>query len=73
MSLRQIIPELKKRRIRLALENHEYETSDELAAVMKRLDTPWIGLHFDFGNSMMAWEDPAQAAMKMAPYTITTL
>ena len=40
MSLRQIIPELKKRRIRLALENHEYETSDELAAVMKRLDTP---------------------------------
>lgn len=39
---------------------------------MKKLDTPWIGLHFDFGNSMMAWEDPAQAAMKMAPYTITT-
>ena len=72
MSLRQIIPELKKRRIRLALENHEYETSDELATVVKRLDTPWIGLHFDFGNSMMAWEDPAQAAMNMAPYTITT-
>ena len=72
MTLCQIIPELKKRRIRLALENHEYETSEELVQVMKKLNTPWIGLHYDFGNSMMAWEDPAQAARNMAPYTITT-
>ena len=72
MTLREIIPELKKRRIRIALENHEYEISDELVKVVQKLDSPWIGLHYDFGNSMMAWEEPARAAQNMAPYTITT-
>ena len=72
MTLREIIPELKKRRIRIALENHEYEISDELVKVVQKLVSPWIGLHYDFGNSMMAWEEPARAAQNMAPYTITT-
>lgn len=72
MELEKIIPELKKRRIRIALENHEYEISRELTDVMKKLNSPWIGLHYDFGNSMMAWEEPEQAAREMAPYTITT-
>lgn len=72
MELKKMIPELKKRRIKLALENHEYEISSELVEVMKKLDSPWIGLHYDFGNSMMAWEEPEQAAYHMAPYTVTT-
>ena len=71
-TFRQIIPELQKRRIKIGLENHEYETSEELVNVVKQLNTPWIGLHYDFGNSMMAWEDPEKAARNMAPYTVTT-
>lgn len=58
--------------VRIALENHEYETADELVEVIKKVDSPWIGLHYDFGNAMMAWEDPVEAAKKMAPYTFTT-
>lgn len=46
--------------------------SDELVKVVQKLDSPWIGLHYDFGNSMMAWEELARAAQNMAPYTITT-
>lgn len=72
VSLQKILPVLKKYRICLALENHEYETADELVDVVKKLNSPWIGLHFDFGNSMMAWEDPLEAAKKMAPYTLST-
>lgn len=72
VSLKRLIPVLKKYRIRLALENHEYETSDELVKVMEQVNSPWIGLHYDFGNAMMVWEEPVRAAEQMAPYTITT-
>lgn len=71
-SLKAIVPVLKKHRVRIALENHEYETADELVDVIRKVDSPWIGLHYDFGNAMMAWEDPVEAARKMAPYTFTT-
>ena len=70
--LNRIIPLLKKYRVKLALENHEYETSTELVEVVKKVNSPWVGLHYDFGNSMMAWEEPVTAAENMAPYTFTT-
>jgi len=72
VSLKAIVPVLKQYRVRIALENHEYETADELVEVIRKVDSPWIGLHYDFGNSMMAWEEPVEAARKMAPYTFTT-
>lgn len=72
VSMKKVIPLLKKYRIKLALENHEYETSEELVGVVKQLNSPWIGLHYDFGNAMMAWEEPVLAARNMAPYTFTT-
>lgn len=70
--VKKLIPLLEKYRIKIALENHEYETSEELVDVVKKIDSKWIGLHYDFGNSMMAWEEPVQAAENMAPYTLTT-
>lgn len=70
--LKNIIPELKKYRIKIALENHEYETSEELVKIIKEVNSVWVGLHYDFGNSMMVWEDPVKAAKNMAPYTYTT-
>ncbi|WP_101474818.1 MULTISPECIES: sugar phosphate isomerase/epimerase family protein [Fusobacterium] len=70
--LRRVLPLLKKYRIKLALENHEYETSEELVDVVKKIDSPWVGLLYDFGNSMMAWEEPVKAAENMAPYCFST-
>ena len=70
--LKNIVPELKKYRIKIALENHEYETSIEVIEIIKEVNSYWVGLHYDFGNSMMAWEDPVVAAEAMAPYTYTT-
>jgi sugar phosphate isomerase/epimerase len=72
VSLKACIPLCAKYRVKIALENHEYETSEELVDVVKKVNSPWIGLHFDFGNSMMVWEDPLKAAENMAPYTFTT-
>lgn len=70
--IKKLIPILKKYRIKLALENHEYETSTELVNVIKAINSPWVGLNYDFGNSMMAWEEPLDAVENMAPYTFTT-
>lgn len=70
--LKKIVPELQKYRIKIALENHEYEVSDEIIKIVEEVNSHWIGLHYDFGNSMMAWEDPVEAAKKMAKYTYTT-
>ena len=71
-NIKKVIPLLKKYRIRLAIENHEEETADEIIQIIKEVNSCWVGAHFDFGNSMMAWEDPVEAAKKMAPYTYTT-
>ncbi len=72
VSLKKILPVLQKYRIKLALENHEYETSFELVKIIKQLNSPWIRLLYDFGNSMMAWEDPNVAVKNMAPYVVST-
>lgn len=71
-SVRRIVPLLEKYRITLCLENHEYETSFELKSIIETIDSQWVKLLFDFGNSMMAWEDPKVAARTMAPYVAMT-
>ncbi|MBE2895117.1 sugar phosphate isomerase/epimerase family protein [Spirabiliibacterium falconis] len=70
--LKEIVPYLKKYRIKLALENHEHETSDEIINIIKAVNSIWVGAHCDIGNSMMAWEDPVAAVTALAPYTYST-
>ncbi|MFD0693444.1 sugar phosphate isomerase/epimerase family protein [Paenibacillus sp. GCM10027628] len=68
----QLVPLLKKYRIRLAVENHEEEIADEVIQMIKEVNSPWVGAHCDIGNGMMAWEDPVEAVRKLAPYAFTT-
>ncbi len=68
----QVVPMLKKYRIKLAVENHEEETADEVIKIIKEVDSPWVGAHCDIGNGMMAWEDPVEAVRKLAPFAFTT-
>lgn len=70
--IKKIIPLLKIHRIKLAIENHEDETADEIIDVIKGVDSIWVGAHTDIGNPMMAWEDPVEGVRKLAPYTFTT-
>ncbi|WHY15883.1 sugar phosphate isomerase/epimerase [Peribacillus frigoritolerans] len=64
--IKQIVPLLKKYRIKLAVENHEEELTDEVIQIIKEVNSPWVGAHCDFGNAMMAWEDPVEAVRKLA-------
>ena len=70
--IKKVVPLLKKYRIKLAIENHEEETSEDIIKIIKEVNSPWVGAHCDIGNSMMAWEDPVEAVRKLAPYAYTT-
>jgi len=70
--LRQILPMCADMGIRVAVENHEYETSQEVLEVVRRVDSEWVGTHVDTGNSMMVWEDPVAATAALAPYAASS-
>lgn len=70
-NIKSIIPLLKKYNIKLAIENHEYETSTELIGLINNIDDKNVGVLCDVGNSMMAWEDPINAVKSLAPYAIS--
>ena len=72
LDIRELVPLLKKYRIRLAVENHEHEISSEVLEVIRQVNSPWVGAHCDVGNGMMAWEDPVQAVTNLAPVTYCT-
>lgn len=70
--IKKLLPYLKEKNIHLAIENHECETSMEILSLIEQVDSPFVGANFDFGNSMMAWEEPLKAAENLSRYTITT-
>lgn len=70
--IRDIIPLCKRAGIRLAIENHEYETSAQVVKFVRALDSEWVGTLIDTGNMMTVWEDPAKAIAHMAPWAVST-
>ncbi len=55
----------------LALENHGgiTETADQLLAIVKRLDSPWLGINLDSGNFSKGG-DPYEQLARIAPYAV---
>ncbi|PAF49333.1 sugar phosphate isomerase [Helicobacter sp. 13S00401-1] len=70
--IKALIPLLEKANLRLAIENHEYQTSKEIISLLQRVNSERVKALFDFGNSMMCYEDPVTACKDMASFTITT-
>lgn len=58
--------------VKIAYENHEFESSQDVLRVVRQVDSEYVGAHVDTGNSMMVWEDPHQAVENMAPYAAST-
>jgi len=59
--LKKIIPLCEKHRIKIAIENHCTETMTEIMDLVNKLDSRWIGVLFDYGNSIPVYEDPMHA------------
>lgn len=77
--IRRAITHLKRLRraaegagIRIAIENHGDLTTDELVRIVREVDSPWVGICLDVGNSLLTLEDPLPAIRKMAPLAVTT-
>lgn len=55
--------------LRYALENHQDYPSQTLADILRRIDSPNIGVFLDTGNSIALLEHPAETAALLAPFT----
>jgi sugar phosphate isomerase/epimerase len=70
--LTAIKPAVERHRLHLGIENHKDWTAAELAALLKRLDSPYIGACVDFGNNVAFLEDPLELVTTLAPWAVTT-
>lgn len=71
-SLQLAEPVLRKHKVKLAVENHKDWRAPELAAMMKQLNSEWIGVTLDFGNSIALLEDPMEVVQTLVPYVFST-
>jgi sugar phosphate isomerase/epimerase len=70
--LQRAEPIAAKRKVKLAVENHKDWRADEQIAILKRLDSEWIGVNLDFGNNFALLEHAHAVAEALAPYLMTT-
>ena len=68
----QVIPLCADYGIKIAYENHEFESSRDILGVIRKVNSEFVGAHIDVGNSMMIWEDPIDAITAMAPQAVST-
>ncbi|GEO11407.1 sugar phosphate isomerase/epimerase family protein [Segetibacter aerophilus] len=72
ISLKLAEPVLRKHKMKLAVENHKDWRAPELERMMKQVNSEWIGVTLDFGNSISLLEDPMNVIQTLAPYAFST-
>lgn len=70
-TLALIEPVLRKHQLKVAIENHKDHTADELAALMKRTSSEWIGVLVDTGNNLALLEEPQAVIETLAPFALS--
>ncbi len=70
--LRQLAPLAKSLGLSIAVENHLDFTVEELRNMIRRVDSPHVGVLFDVGNTVGTLDDPTEAADVLGPYTVAT-
>jgi 3-oxoisoapionate decarboxylase len=65
-------PVVAKAPMRLAVENHKDLRTGEQLDVLKRLDSPHVGVCVDTGNNLALLEDPTEVVEALAPRAFTT-
>jgi 3-oxoisoapionate decarboxylase len=68
--LKNVEPELKKRKLTLGIENHDRFKSREFAWIMDSVGSDYVGICLDCANSMGAGEGLEHVAEILAPYTV---
>jgi 3-oxoisoapionate decarboxylase len=68
--IRELIPEFKSRKIKLAIENHDRFRAREFEKIVQSAGSEWIGICLDSVNSMGAGEGFEEVSKILLPYTI---
>lgn len=68
--IRELIPEFKSRKIRLAIENHDRFKAREFEKIIQDPGSEWVGICLDSVNSMGAGEGFEEVSRILLPYTI---
>jgi sugar phosphate isomerase/epimerase len=71
-AIERAIPIAEKQRVPLALENHKDWTAEEMAALLKKYGSEYLGVCVDTGNNMALLDDPLETVRLLAPYAVTT-
>jgi 3-oxoisoapionate decarboxylase len=64
-------PVVERHGARLAIENHKDWRVPDLLDILKRIDSPNVGVTLDTGNSIALLEEPHEVVEAYAPYTFT--
>ena len=70
--LKETVKKAEDAGIRLAIENHIDFTADEILEILSNVGSRYLGVNFDCGNTLRVFEDPVEAAKKLAKYTYAT-
>ena len=66
------VKEAEAQGIRLAIENHQDFTLEELATLLENVDSPYFGLTFDSGNCLRILDDPIKGLERLAHRVFAT-
>jgi len=70
--LKEVAEEAESYNLKLAYENHIDYTSEEILELIEKVDSESLKVNLDTGNTLRMFEDPLEAARKLAPYTVAT-
>jgi len=68
--IRDLLPEFKSKKIKLAIENHDRFKAREFEKIIQSVGSEWIGICLDSVNSMGAGEGFETVSKILLPYTI---
>lgn len=71
LMLKRAAPLLEKHRFRLAVENHKDQRLEERLALLRRIDSEYIGACLDTGNSLALLDGPYEPIRALAPYAMS--
>jgi sugar phosphate isomerase/epimerase len=64
--------EFERQRFHVGIENHKDWLAPELAALLRAIDSRYVGACVDFGNNISLLEDPDETIAVLAPHAVTT-
>jgi len=69
-AIKELVPEFKTRKIKLAIENHDRFKAREFEHIIQSVGSEWVGICLDSVNSMGAGEGFEEVSRILLPYTI---